>query len=416
MFSIPSNKENKYNLIRTVDQNQDFFCLLNSNEYDDKYRALTWQIAFGNKYLSLKNEQNGFLKLKQFKDTTKSIYGFLAYDLKNELEELNSNNHKFIDFPDLFFFEANIIIDEQEGRLYSNSELDFDYIEDKQPKKLNSNIDLNLKLNKYEYIETVKKIQNHILEGDVYELNFCIPFEIENIEVDPIELYERLNDKSPNPFSGILKIGKQYIISASPERYLAKRKQTLISQPIKGTIKRTSNIEIDKAELFNSVKERAENVMIVDLVRNDLTKSSKPGSIHVEELFGIYTFPQLHQMISTVKSELAADKNYLDAIRNSFPMGSMTGAPKVRAMQLIEDYEIFKRSAYSGALGYINNNEDFDFNVLIRSIFVDVAEKKLSFNVGSAITLDSDPAKEYEECLLKASAILDCLPINLGKL
>jgi para-aminobenzoate synthetase component 1 len=159
----------------------------------------------------------------------------------------------------------------------------------------------------------------------------------------------------------------------------------------------------------------AENLMIVDLVRNDLAKSSKPGSVKVEELFGIYSFKQLHQMISTVSSIKRENVDPVEVIKNAFPMGSMTGAPKIRAMELIEKYETTKRGVYSGASGYFTPEMDFDFNVLIRSIFYNDTANKLSFQVGSAITYDADPEYEYKECLLKAKAIFEILGLDFSK-
>lgn len=407
MFSIPSTEENKKKLVSTIDQNEKYFCLLNSNNYADNYGSVSWQLSYGQKHICLNEAKNAFAKLKEFvKD--KNYAGFLSYDLKNDTEKLSSANPAFINFPELFFFEIENSFEEKNNSIISENNIDFDWVDDSKKIQIQKHT-IRKVVSKESYIESVKKIQEHIKEGDVYELNYCIPFEISDIEVNPIELYFKLNEKSPNPFSGILKIDNFYILSASPERFLAKRGTKLISQPIKGTIKRTANIEEDKELLLSSEKERAENVMIVDLVRNDLTKSAVTGSIKVEELFGIFTYPQLHQMISTVSAEIKDDLHFIDALKNAYPMGSMTGAPKVRAMELIEELEVFKRGAYSGAMGYITNNGNFDFNVLIRSIFIDIEAKKLCFNVGSAITIDAIPEQEYEECLLKAKAILDVL-------
>lgn len=186
----------------------------------------------------------------------------------------------------------------------------------------------------------------------------------------------------------------------------------MISQPIKGTARRSKEALADeqiKQALSENIKEQAENVMIVDLVRNDLTKSALKGSVKVEELFGIYSFPQVHQMISTISCELAPELNFITAIRNTFPMGSMTGAPKLRAMELIEKYELSKRGAYSGSLGYLSPNGEFDFNVIIRSILYQESNKHLSFQVGGAITYAANANDEYEECMLKASAIIQTL-------
>lgn len=413
MFSIPCTEENKRKMIQVVNQSELFFCLLNSNNYADKYSALNWKLAYGNRILLSKESKDAFQDLLTFhQKSTKPIYGLLSYDLKNEVEHLYSNNKAHIDFPEIFFFEEEVSIIEDKGHLHSNSTLDFDWVDTETPSKIVDEYEIIHHVSREEYISNVKHIQHHIIEGDVYELNYCIPFEIRNFHFDAIELYFKLNKRSPNPFSGILKIDHLYILSASPERFLRKIENKVISQPIKGTIKRTDNIENDKQILFNSEKERAENVMIVDLVRNDLTKTAITGSISVEELFGIYTFPQLHQMISTITARVDDKYSVVDILKSTFPMGSMTGAPKVKAMELIDNFENFKRGAYSGAMGYINTNGDFDFNVLIRSIFIDTKTNSLCFNVGSAITLDSNPEEEYEECLLKAQAILETLDMR----
>jgi para-aminobenzoate synthetase component 1 len=221
-----------------------------------------------------------------------------------------------------------------------------------------------------------------------------------------------LLQKSPTPFASYFKYDHQYLLCASPERFIKKSGDKLFSQPIKGTIKRGVDEAEDaqlKNELLHSEKELAENLMIVDLVRNDLARSSKTGSVNVDELFGIYSFKQVHQMISTVSSIIKNDTHIIDAIKHAFPMGSMTGAPKIMAMELIEKYETTKRGLYSGAIGYIAPNGDFDFNVVIRSLQYNAATKYLSYEVGSAITFDSIAEQEHDECLLKAKAIMDVL-------
>ena len=217
-----------------------------------------------------------------------------------------------------------------------------------------------------------------------------------------------MNEISTPPFASFLKIDEQYLLSASPERYLKKEGNKIISQPIKGTAKRLiSPIDDEKiaSDLSRDEKERAENVMIVDLVRNDLSKTAKIGSVHVEELCKVYSFKQVHQMISTVVSEVEPTMHPVEIIRSTFPMGSMTGAPKVSAMKIIETLEETKRGLYSGAVGYFTPENDFDFNVVIRSILYDQEKKYISYSVGGAITAKSVPENEYEECLLKAKAM-----------
>ena len=261
-------------------------------------------------------------------------------------------------------------------------------------------------------MSTVEEIKTHIKQGDIYVTNFCQEFFAENTVVDPLMVFLALNEISPNPFSAFFKYRNNFIICASPERFLAKRNDKLISQPIKGTAKRGKDAVEDesiKQELRNQTKEIQENVMIVDLVRNDLTRSAKQGSVKTEELFGIYSFTQVHQMISTVACELQEGISAAQAIKNAFPMGSMTGAPKIRSMELMEQYEHSRRGVYSGAIGYFSPDNDFDFNVVIRTLLYNRDKEYLSFHVGSAITYHADAEKEYEECLLKAQAILEVL-------
>jgi para-aminobenzoate synthetase component 1 len=243
-------------------------------------------------------------------------------------------------------------------------------------------------------------------------MNFCQEFYAEDAELDPYSYYIHLNKLSPAPFSVFYRTDGNYLISSSPERYLRKTGNRIISQPIKGTAPRHPDPAKDKAskqKLESDPKERAENVMIVDLVRNDLSRTAAKGSVKVEELCGIYSFSQVHQMISTVTSTLDSRFDFVDLLSTTFPMGSMTGAPKIRAMELIEDYEETKRGLYSGAVGYITPDGDFDFNVVIRSVLYNSKTKYLSFITGGAITSGSTAEREYNECLLKAKAITESL-------
>jgi len=352
------------------------------------------------------------------------LFGFFAYDLKNQLENLNSNNIDEINFPDLHFFSPEIVIYSKNSTIYINYNDEFishkkvlNYIEtikkidpnnkEKQPKE----VQIKNRITKLEYINCVKKLKDHIQRGDIYEVNFCQEF-FSNQEIDPFEAYQNLNSVSPTPFSCFYKFDDKYLISASPERFIKKNKNKIISQPIKGTIKRSADQIEDKnlkLRLLNDEKERAENVMIVDLVRNDLSKTAVKSSVKVEELFGIYSFTQVHQMISTIVSQVNNKTNIIDIIKYAFPMGSMTGAPKIRAMELIEQYEKTKRGLYSGSVGFISPENNFDFNVVIRSILYNESKKYVSFTVGGAITSLSDPEKEYEECMVKSEAMRKAL-------
>jgi para-aminobenzoate synthetase component 1 len=390
---------------------------LDSGNFTDGYSKFGTLIAAGVKKELKCNTKNAFDQLAAFREQNQGwVLGFLTYDLKNEIENLSSANSDHLKFPDLYFFvpEHVILIGDDIEIISAEAEQVLEQIEEQHltGREIIPDIDIKSRFNKAEYIDTIKTIQQHIIRGDIYETNFCQEFYAENVIIDSLSLFKHLHQISPAPFSCFFKLNDQYIISASPERFLAKRGEQLISQPIKGTAKRSSNAAEDeqlKHSLKNHPKEQQENVMIVDLVRNDLTRSAIPGTVKVEELFGIYSFEQVHQMISTVtclKDESLSD---VQVIRNTFPMGSMTGAPKVSAMQLMEEYERTKRGVYSGAVGYFSPDGDFDFNVIIRTILYNAANQYLSFQVGSAITHNADPEKEYEECLLKAKAILEVL-------
>lgn len=395
----------------------DVYCCLDSNQYEDTYSNYDCLIAIGVQQELNSGNGEAFAKLKSFYELQKDwMFGLFSYELKNELEDLSTKHTDQLNFPDLYFFVPQYLIALQDGNinLLKGDQSIFEEIGQVQLKKNIAKLDVKIqtRLNKENYIKTVENLQAHIKRGDIYEVNFCQEFFAENAEINPLAIYQALNKVSPTPFSGYFKIRDKYILSATPERFLCKRGDKLISQPIKGTAKRSTNLIEDeqiKINLKSSIKEQAENVMIVDLVRNDLTKSAVKGSVKVDELFGIYTFPQVHQMISTISCELNPSVHFIDAIKNTFPMGSMTGAPKIKAMQLIDTYEKTKRGAFSGSFGCISPNGDFDFNVIIRSILYNETSKYLSFQVGGAITYAAIAEDEYEECLLKASAIMKVL-------
>lgn len=397
-------------------------CYFDSNHYSDPYSAFDVFIGAGAKQQISNYGQGSLSKLKGFLQSEAGfIPGFLSYDLKNEIENLDSKNPDYLKFPDIHFFlpEHLIIINGNMVRVYTETPDSvweaINHFDLPGTKPQTQKPVIKSRFTRSEYIDNVKEIQKHIQRGDIYEINFCQEFYAENIRIDPLELFVRLNNVSPTPFANFFKYKDLYIMSATPERFLGRRKNKLISQPIKGTTSRYTNKkadEIQKKRLLDDEKERAENVMIVDLVRNDLTKSAKPGSVRVEELFGLYSFKQVHQLISTIVCEVREDLSNVDIIANTFPMGSMTGAPKISAMQLAEKYERSKRGIYSGAVGYFSPDGDFDFNVVIRSILYNSSLNYLSFHAGSAITLDSDPVKEYEECVLKGKAIHEVLNRN----
>jgi len=407
--------------------------LLSNDYYIDKdftkspfYHSYDQMAGLGAVKILKASAGSAFQQLSEFHEEVKDwLFGYFSYDLKNETEALKSEHSDMIGLPDLYFFQPEIVLFLKGDNLQiiSNSDKRPEDIYDailntKLPEnKQQTPILLKPRFEKKEYIDIVEKLRQHIIEGDVYEITFCQEFYNENIDFEPYAAFERLINFAPNPFSCFLKIEDKYVLSASMERFIKKTGNKLISQPIKGTIKRDADELTDdklKEELRNDPKERAENVMIVDLVRNDLAKSCKRGTVKVEELFGIYSFPKVHQMISTVTGEMRDDIEWWRAIKNAFPMGSMTGAPKVMAMTLIEKYEKSRRGVYSGAVGYISPDGDFDFNVIIRTLVYNSLSSSLSVHAGGAITYDSVPEKEYEECLLKIQGLLGALGMELS--
>lgn len=378
-------------------------------------------------FTSIKTDYyQAFDNLHQYQSRVKDwVFGYLTYDLKNDIEDLISQNYDRLNFPDLFFFQPKKIFLIRENQLeiqYLNMcsdelESDYEVIINQSftlPEEI-QNIEIKQKISKEKYISKVQKMQEYIHRGDIYEANFCMEFYAENALINPLHVFNKLNVISQAPFAVFFKNDDHFLISASPERYLKKQQYKVISQPIKGTAKRSQDKAIDeilKKELGNNLKERSENIMIVDLVRNDLSKNATKESVKVEELCGIYTFKQVHQMISTIVSEIEPTTPPVTIVKDTFPMGSMTGAPKISAMKIIEELEETKRGLYSGTVGYFTPCGDFDFNVVIRSILYQAKEKYVSFSVGSAITALAVPELEYEECLLKAKAMLEVLQSN----
>lgn len=365
-----------------------------------------------------------FDALKQYQNSIKDwLFGYLSYDLKNDTEKLASENYDGLGFHDLFFFQPKKVFIAKGNQItchylaMCDDELESDWLEimaisKEKSTKDKQEIQPKSRMSKSDYLDKVSKTLQHIQRGDIYETNFCMEFYAENVSLQPLQVFQHLNQISSAPFATFFKNKYHFALCASPERYIKKTGNRLVSQPIKGTSKRFEDPILDaqsKANLQNSDKERAENIMIVDLVRNDLSKTAEPGSVKVEELCAIYGFKQVFQKISTIVSELQPEFCPVDALQTTFPMGSMTGAPKISAMQIMEKLEETKRGLYSGCIGYFTPQNDFDFNVVIRTILYNSERKYVSFSVGSAITNKSIPEEEYEECLLKAKALFEVL-------
>ena len=342
--------------------------------------------------------------------------GFITYDVKNDIEALRSQNFTGFGWPSLHFFTPQTWLcwRAETVEIHGRTEGVLAQILAQPAATVPATqvLAMRARLPKAEYLRAVESIREDILNGEVYELNLCQEFYAENVALAPADVFWRLMEASPAPFAGFVRWHDHFLLCASPERFLAQQNGQLISQPIKGTIRRGATPAEDEQQrlaLLHDEKERAENLMIVDLVRNDLARVAHTGTVRVPELFGLYSFRHLWQMISTVTADLRPEADLEAILRATFPMGSMTGAPKIRAMQLIEHYENTRRGLYSGSIGYVWPNGQFDFNVVIRSLQYRQDTGYLSFQVGSAITYDSDPEREYEECLLKATALLEVL-------
>lgn len=377
--------------------------------YQDSTIKFSKIIGLGSSHSFTKNSDVDFGELKSWLNAQQDlVFGFLSYDLKNGLENLKSSNSDRIGFSAIQFVvpEHVLIFTENGWESYSHGPSSIVPSSKRMETHLGSPTEV---LSKPDYIHQVENLKQHIQFGDIYEVNYCVQHGFENTVVEPYRLYQELQKQSPAPFSCFVADEEKFLMSSSPERFIRKVRNKITSQPIKGTNRRTADNEAQKEKLRTNQKEVSENVMITDLVRNDLSKSAKKGTVKVEELCGIYEFQHVNQMISTVSAELSEDVHPIDAILNAFPMGSMTGAPKIRAMELIDQFEDFSRGLYSGAVGYFTRELDFDFNVVIRSILYNEAKKVVTFPTGGAITINSDPEKEYEECMLKAEAMRNVL-------
>ena len=397
-------------------------CILHSNKSNSdvpkKYYQFDVICAFDSIEF-LESSNKSLLKLQALHKNRKDwIFGYMSYDLKNELHLTKSENKDLFNNKNIGFFIPRHVL------IIKNNNLIVESVDNKKivQKLINTiscysidikeiqKIKFKYRISKSKYLEKIVKIKAHIQRGDIYEMNFCQEFFKENINLSPQDLFLKFNNITNSPFSTLLNINDFSVISSSPERYFMKNYDTVISQPIKGTSKRSSDTKIDSLlikKLKNNQKDISENTMIVDLVRNDLSVTAKKGTVKVDKLCGVYTFSHVHQMISTISSELKKGYDFSDIIKTTFPMGSMTGAPKLKAMELIEKYEDFKRDVYSGSVGYITPEGNCDFNVIIRSLLYNSKKKYLSFSVGGAIVSNSDAIKEYEECLIKARPIFE---------
>lgn len=390
---------------------------LDSNNYTGNYSKYECLLATGAHQVL--NTGNGLYAVNEYHTAEKDwLFGHISYDYKNSLESrLVSNHPDRVGFQQLYFFQPETVcyITTSKNELVietisGNPDSIYKQIIEADIVQTQSvpTVQFRQRTTRDKYLKTVNHLREHIRNGDCYEINYCNENYSEGVVLNPLDVFCALNTISRAPFAAYYRNEGKYLMCASPERYVCKNGSNIISQPIKGTACRGADEKQDntaKEALYNSIKDRAENVMITDLVRNDLARSCDTGSIKVNELFGIYTFPQVHQMISTITGTLKQGTPFTDVLKYSFPMGSMTGAPKVKVMQLVEQYEDVSRGLYSGTVGYITPSGDFDFNVVIRSLFYNEASQYLSYQAGGAITYDSTAEAEWDEMRLKAWAM-----------
>lgn len=347
----------------------------------------------------------------------KYIFGTLAFDLKNYFEKLDSKNQDQVQFPELHFWipESIYCLDSELSHFWgqenaNNKAFAAHFSTQMQQQQIGLHATFKPRTSKDVYFQHFNKLKNALQRGDIYEVNYCQELFVENYDLtNPYGVFGRLTTRTKAPHAAFIQTNNHFIFCASPERFIQKTGNQLRSEPIKGTAARNANPVQDAQnakQLQNNPKERAENIMIVDLVRNDLSRIALKNSVQVEELCQIYSFETVHQMISKISCELASEINFIDILRSLFPMGSMTGAPKIAALERIEAHEDFKRGLYSGSIGLIEPNGDFDFNVVIRSLLYNRQNRYLSVAVGSALTIGANPEDEYNECLLKADKLI----------
>ena len=381
-------------------QNHEYAAILLSNGYADPYGKFESIAAFGaNNLFNLPSDLIDFEGL---------ALGHISYQYKNQIPYVIKSPNNKSDVEPFLFFEPQsaLLIDKNGIETWLGQEIKFDC---ELSLACNQKIeDWKSFTEKSTYLNTVNQIREDIRNGVYYELNYCIHFEAE-ADIDPYALFYQFNQLAPSPFAAFYKLKDKFVLCASPERFLQKTGNSLISQPIKGTRKRILGREEETIlELSHHEKDLAENTMIVDLVRNDLSRICMAGTVKVPELCKIYTFSHVHQMISTVTGELKLGISLNEILDATFPMGSMTGAPKIEVMKHIDSLENFARQYYSGSIGYVYQG-NFDFNVVIRSL--EYYSNSLKYSVGGAITYDSIAAEEYEECLTKAAGIFELMKV-----
>ncbi|MBL1140776.1 MAG: aminodeoxychorismate synthase component I [Proteobacteria bacterium] len=348
--------------------------------------------------------------------------GYFSYDLGRKIETLPETAEQDVHMPDMAIgiYDWAVIVDhhvrrawlasfcrfEQTNHCWAELHKLFSSVSTHEPKGFQIKTDVESNMSKENYAKAFDRIKNYILEGDCYQVNLAQRFSAE-FEGDSWSAYLKLREFNPAPFSAYINIPAGSVLSSSPERFLLVNGNQVETKPIKGTTPRSSFAYEDKAlavSLLESEKDRAENLMIVDLLRNDISKSCESGSVLVPKLFSLESYATVHHLVSTISGRLSKDKHALDLLRDCFPGGSITGAPKHRSMEIIEELEPHRRSVYCGSITYIGFDGNMDSNICIRTLVQ--TQNKLYFHAGGGIVWDSKVDSEYKECFDKAAAML----------
>lgn len=348
-------------------------------------------------------------------------FGHLAYGYKDRVEDLGSRHNDAFDWPLSHWFVPRWVIEWREGEAWlhanaSDAEAGVAFAETMHATSAEPWVDAlpewRTMVDRGWYLGQADALLQHIQRGDIYEVNLCLAHEAQPAAFDPFRAFDALLLATAAPYAGFLRLGNRFALCCSPERFIAFDGNRMTGEPMKGTRPRGSTAGEDerlRAELAADPKERSENVMAVDVMRNDFSRVCVPGSVQVPELFAVRTQPRVHQLVSVVEGQRAAGCTPFDAVRAAFPAASMTGAPKISAMQLIDVHEAGARGLYSGAMGFFAPDGTGDLNVVIRTLLYDSASGRMSIPTGSALTAQCDPATEWEECMVKFNSIAHAL-------
>jgi para-aminobenzoate synthetase component 1 len=391
------------------------------------YSALSAEVKGSISYLALFPTEelitNDFTAIK---NDDEKWFGYLSYELGGDFEKIPNTKNSHINLPKIHLIKFGLIFEFNHDKktlktFYQNQKQLDEALNYKAEEALAKTSEVKNIISNFSddsYLSAIVDIKKMIADGDFYQTNLTRKFFGEltkkNNQKENFALFSKLTKSSPANYSAFLKLDETFVISSSPELFLKVKNGKISSRPIKGTAARGLNAKQDvknKLNLKNSPKERAENLMIIDLVRNDLARICKAGSVEVKKLFDITTYKTIHHMSSEVHGKINSNYNSFEAIKSCFPPGSMTGAPKIKAMEIAAKKERINRGIYSGAIGYLSAQEA-NMSVVIRTLIIQ--NNQFEFQVGGAITFDSDPKSELEEIFNKAMGIMNLLELKRG--